>query len=210
MTSARWALGTAERRDWSGHRDGKSKPIGTRRDTGKGYVLVKVREHPDVPGTRDNWEMEHVVAWERANGRRLPEGCQVMFADNDHSNLGPDNLVAVPKELAGIMNSIGVSWSDRESLEECVAIAALRHRARDVEMRPRRCAVCGREFVPRSRESRDSMTCPDCVDAGHKAVKRRSAGTGVCERCGREYEKYQRRQRLCHECSTASRRRKNG
>lgn len=41
----------------------------------------------------------------------------------------------------------------------------------------------------------------ECVAAGRKAKGRRSAGKAVCEMCGREFERYTRRQRLCHECS---------
>lgn len=71
---------------------------------------------------------------------------------------------------------------------------------RDLECRPRECAVCGRTFSP-PRATPGTRTCPECVAAGRKAKGRRSAGSAACEMCGREFERYTRHQRLCHECS---------
>lgn len=171
---------TQRRRDNDAAHDHNRRPVGHERDTGKGYVLVKVAERPTVPGSKDNWRMKHVLAWERANGRPLPEGHEVVFADRDHSNFDPGNLVAVPMWLVGAMNLPGApQWHDRESLEACIAVARLRCAVVDAGMAPRRCEVCGREFTPRNRYNPDAITCPDCVDAGHKAKGRRAYGKKV-------------------------------
>lgn len=108
------------------HGGGKPpSPIGSERDTGKGYVLVKVAEHPRVPQSKDNWRMKHVLAYERAHGP-VPEGCVVVFADRDHSNFSPGNLVAVPRSLLGLLNGPGApEWRDAETLSAAVAAVSL-------------------------------------------------------------------------------------
>lgn len=163
--------GTISRKGCGG-RWGDKYPLGSRRDTGKGYVLVKVADRPGKKGTKDNWRMEHVVAYEACNGP-VPEGCQVMFADHDYTNIAPDNLVAVPKKLIGIINERGLEYSDRESFLACVRIAELKSRIVDCELAPRRCEVCGVEFAPKERYQTQVITCPDCLAAGRKAKGRR-------------------------------------
>ena len=163
--------GTISRKGCGG-RWGDRYPLGSRRDTGKGYVLVKVADRPGKKGTKDNWRMEHVVAYEAYNGP-VPEGCQVMFADHDYTNIAPGNLVAVPKKLIGIINEQGLEYSDRESFLACVRMAELKSRIVDCELAPRRCEVCGVEFAPKERYQTKVITCPDCLAAGRKAKGRR-------------------------------------
>lgn len=171
VTLFRQTHGTISRHKCGG-RWGDSHPIGSRRDTGKGYALVKVRDRPAVKGSKDNWEMEHVLAYERAYGP-VPEGHQVMFCDRDHSNLDPENLMAVPKKLAGIVSQQGMEYRDRSSLRACVNAAKLKSRIVDLELAPRRCEVCGLEFAPKERHQTEIKTCPQCLKAGHKAKGRR-------------------------------------
>lgn len=166
--------GTTSRGNCGG-RWGDKYPLGSRRDTGKGYILVKVADRPGRKGTKDNWRMEHVVAYEAYYGP-VPEGCQVMFADRDHTNIAPDNLVAVPKRLMGIVNQQGIEYRDRESLMACVRLAELKSRIVDCGLAPRTCEVCGREFTPRERYQTEVVTCPDCLAAGRKAKGRRRYG----------------------------------
>lgn len=166
VSQFRQSHGTQCRRDCKG-RYGDRYPVGSRRDTGRGYVLVKVRESPEVKGTKDNWEMEHVLAYERAYGP-VPEGCQVMFCDHDYSNVDPSNLMAVPKRLAGIMNRES-KWWDRPSMEAAVNAARLRVAITDKMLHPRRCEVCGKEFTPGKRYQTEIKTCPRCLEAGRKA-----------------------------------------
>lgn len=100
------------------HGGGKPpSPVGSERDSGRGYVLVKVAEHPRVPQSKDNWRMKHVLAYERAHGP-VPEGCVVVFADRDHSNFSPGNLVAVPRSPTRSEGSHGSAtrrWPRRRS-----------------------------------------------------------------------------------------------
>lgn len=202
-------LWRASRGRQTGHRpateNGRSLPVGSER-VRQGRVWVKVRPESEVPQARDCWEPKARVEWERANGRPVPEGCVVLFADRDARNFDPGNLVAVPAELTARVNADdGPAWGDRDTLEARVAYERLRSAILRAEGEtPRRCGACGREFTCSAEQVRqghtDMQTCPACVAAGRRAVGRRAAGTGVCEKCGREFERYVSRQRICPEC----------
>lgn len=148
------------------HRGGKTRrPVGYERKS-KGYTLVKIREEADVPQTRDNWRLKHVVEWERANGP-LPEGHTILFADGNRDNFALENLVAVPIRLMGMLNCRkDLEWHDRESLLACVAIAELTVDTNEIErMTPRRCRVCGMQFTPKQGQTPGTRTCPSCLGA---------------------------------------------
>lgn len=190
------------------HGGGKPpSPVGSERDTGRGYVLVKVAEHPRVPQSKDNWRMKHVLAYERAHGP-VPEGCVVVFADRDHSNFSPGNLVAVPRSLLGLLNGPGApEWRDAETLSAAVAAVSLDRAIVAAEAAaPRRCGVCGRLFVPPAREDnasccRRARTCPDCLAQGRKSKGTKTVKfTARCAVCGREFEAERAGQRRCREC----------
>ena len=160
--------GTGSRRNCGNH--WHDVPIGAVRDTGKGYRVVKVADRPTVPGTKDNWRPEHHMAYERAYGS-IPDAHVVMAANGDAHDCSPDNLVAVPRSLIGLMNQ-GPRWHDRESLLAAVAIARTQKAVRDLEFStPRRCGVCGREFVPSEskRHAWSQQTCERCLAKGLKA-----------------------------------------
>ena len=175
--------GRTRAQDW--HR----RPIGYERDTGKGYVLVKVREDPERPGSKDNWEMKHVLVWERTRGLELPDGWIVLFCDGNSSNLDPANLKAVPRKLIGVMNAQDAPWCDRATCEAAVALALLRVGIAAVQNRPRRCGVCGREFVPDIRSSirkgSAQRTCRECLDKGLRS--RKDYGWRTCPVCGQSF-----------------------
>lgn len=141
------------------------KPVGSELRTTKGYILVKVAPRPEVPQGRDNWVPKHRLVWEREHGRPVPDGMCVVAADGDLCNCDPANLLAVPMDLMPVLNT-GPRWHDMGSLLDCIALAELRVGIVDALNRPRTCAVCGREFVPRDRRYALVRTCPDCVDAG--------------------------------------------
>lgn len=185
--------------DW--HR----RPVGFERDTGRGYILVKVREHASVPGSKDNWEMKHVLAWERANGREVPEGYQVVAGDGDCRNADPENLVLVRKDLVAVINSgCCGEYHDAETLRVVAAAAELKVKVVDVEMRPRRCELCGREFTPAYRGGRNVRTCPECVARGHRwKGERTPKGDARCEVCGGKFTKTARTQVRCPSCIAA-------
>ena len=197
VSAFRTAHGTQSKRGRTTAQDWHRRPIGYERDTGKGYVLVKVREDPDVPGSKDNWEKKHVLIWERTRGLELPDGWLVMFCDGDTSNLDPANLKAVPRSLIGIMNG-GPAWSDRPSLEAAVALAMVK-RGADAAKRSMRhvCGVCGREFRPDNHEVGRHLqrTCRECLDKGLRAPK--DYGEKTCPVCSHVFRARSARSVYC-------------
>jgi uncharacterized CHY-type Zn-finger protein len=193
-----------------GHGGGKpSKPVGSEREGKDGYVMVKVREYPTVPQTKDNWRFKHWIAWEEANGRPVPDGCTVFFADGDKRNYDPGNLVLVPRKYIGQLNNPELpKWHDRETLLACIALCDMRSKLRDAEMGSKRtCEVCGAEFAPTARQREYSApvrTCPDCLAAGRKARGDRGDKAVVeCVVCGEPFARCQSNQRRCPECLAA-------
>lgn len=123
----RAANGRQSRRGNGGGRLDRRKPVGYEREA-KGYVLVKVAPEATVPQSKDNWRLKHVVEWERANGRKVPEGHMVMFADGDRRNFDPSNLVAVPRTVIGLLNGPDApEWHDADTLRSAVACCSLDH-----------------------------------------------------------------------------------
>ena len=180
-------------------------PIGTERDTGKGYILVKVAERATVPMSKDNWRMKHHMAWEEANGRPVPDGHEIVFADHDHTNCSPGNLVAVDKKLVGIINGNNLEYWDAESLSVAIARARLLAATRNAESgSPRKCGVCGRTFIPTRKQAtyrKPVQTCPACIAAGKKARGVRGDGKVVeCAVCGTPFARTRTTQRRCPEC----------
>lgn len=143
------------------------KPVGFERETKDGYIEVKVRDsresgpQPQVPGGFNcNYRMKHRVVWEAANGRPVPPGAQIVFADGDRRNFDPANLVAVPRELWAVISRKDIPFWDAESLGAAQNVARLVLAKARAERRPRPCGRCGREFEPRFKHQR---TCDACL-----------------------------------------------
>lgn len=62
----------------------------------EGYVLLKVAEVPHVPYTV-NWKLLHIINWERANGRPLPDGYCLRFLDRNRQNVDVANLELITR-----------------------------------------------------------------------------------------------------------------
>lgn len=180
VTGFRVSHGTQSKAGREHAHDWHRCPVGAERER-HGYVYVKVAEEPSAPGARDNWRPKHDVAWEREHGMSLPEGMAVVFADRDRSNFDPSNLVAVPKKMMAQLNVHRADWFDAESLRACMALCRIDSKVLDAACAPRRCAVCGREFVPRNRGTAQAQvrTCPECVDAGHRPTHAATIGQGM-------------------------------
>lgn len=192
------------------HGGGKpNKPVGSERMGKDGYIMVKVREWPTVPQTKDNWRFKHWVEWERANGQPVPEGWTVFFADGDKRNFDPGNLVALPRKYIGQLNNPELpKYHDRDTLLACVALCDMRSAVMDAEAaRPRKCAVCGAAFTPtaRQREYKSPVqTCPDCRAAGKKARgDRGDKQPTTCAVCGEVFAREQKNQVRCPACKAA-------
>ena len=135
-------------------------PVGSERETKDGYIEVKVRERSPVPGTNKCWKLKQRVVWEREHGEELPHGWVVLFADGDRRNFDPGNLVAIPQGINQVIQTQGLSYCDRATLETAIAIAKVKKGICAAEKRPRRCATCGKAFEPRyARQKR----CDGCI-----------------------------------------------
>ena len=192
------------------HGGGKpSKAVGSLRNGKDGYLMVKVREWPDRPCSKDNWRFLHHVIWEESNGRPLPKDWTVLFADRDKANFDPGNLVAIPRRYVGQLNNPELpSYHDRESLLACIALCDLRSATIDAEgSRPRECMVCGAVFTPTEKQRtypKPVQTCPECRSAGKKARgDRGDKKPTVCVVCGQTFPREQANQVRCPECKAA-------
>lgn len=192
------------------HGGGKpAVPVGTERVGKDGYIVVKVRDWPTVPQTKDNWKLKHVAIWEEANGQELPKGMMVLFADRDKRNFDPGNLVAIPRKYIGCLNNPELpSYHDRETLEACITLCKLRSMMMDAEKgRERPCEVCGKKFTPTARQRQyraPVKTCPDCLRAGKKAKGVRGDRKPMkCAVCGQGFERHRADAQRCPDCVEA-------
>lgn len=97
-------------------------PIGTevwRRD---GYLWVK--KYDNKQPARKNWVQKHRLIWEEAHGA-IPNGYQVMFADQDKTNLDISNLVLVTAAEKAIMSKNGLFYQDAEATIAGLTIAKI-------------------------------------------------------------------------------------
>ena len=185
----------------------RTVPVGSEVEM-KGYIKVKVRELPTTPQTKDNWMMKQRWVWERAHGEPVPPDHVVMFADGDKRNFDPENLVAVPRLCVGQLNLGHYKWHDAETLMAAVAVVKLKTGITDALNRPRRCAVCGREFTPDYAPSSGKYTqrtCRDCLGSGLRAPKHyREERTVTCPVCGKTFTTRHPRKIYCSKgCQSA-------
>lgn len=169
ITAFRSSHGTRTR---AGHSGGRPRvPVGTERLSSDGYIIVKYREDPIVPTSKDNWKLKHVLVWEEHNGP-LPDGHMVFFADGNKRNFDAENLVAVPRRLVGVMNGLGVKWHDRDTLIAVMMMAEIRcARNSAISKEVRTCPWCGKEYDNTSRRQAGNVAagvCPECGAAGRK------------------------------------------
>ena len=124
------------------------------------------------------------------------------------TNLNPDNLVAVPHRLMGLINSPDTpDWHDAESLRNCVALCKLTSSIHKAELSvPRICGVCGKEFLPdpsggAEYQNRYRKTCPECRAQGLKAYgERKPKLIATCCVCGKEFAAKAKDQKRCPDC----------
>lgn len=131
------------------------------------YIYVKPR---NAKYQVQNWIPYSRFVWMQHNGREFPEDCRCVHANHDSSDFSPENLVAVPNSIYGIvtgkMHDSSLEYWDRESLELAMLHAKMTCKRTEIERkRPRKCAVCGKPFVPtgkRKRYGERVQTCDEC------------------------------------------------
>ena len=81
-----------------GHNPPNRKGVGSERICSKeGYVWVKVEERDPYTGLPTRYRPKHKVVWEQTHGQPVPQGCAIIFKDNDIYNFDPDNLECVTR-----------------------------------------------------------------------------------------------------------------
>ena len=104
-----------------GHRPWHARPIGSERVDNDGIKHRKI-------GDPRKWRPVHVLLWEEQNGP-LPDGCVVVFANRDQSDIRIENLICIsraenmrrntihryPAEMVSVIRQIG--WMEKK-LEE--------------------------------------------------------------------------------------------
>lgn len=103
------------------------QPIGTERIDRDGYTWVKTAMRKKDPRTaHDNWSMKHRLVWEQANGKAVPDGCIVVFADGDRTNFDPENLVLETRSEHAVIARSRLPYHDAETHEVARAIALVK------------------------------------------------------------------------------------
>lgn len=105
--------------------------VGDERRDKDGYVFVKVCEskHDNPQATRKAmkcWRLKSHIVWEEANGKPVPDDCQIVFANRDIEDFTPENLVAVPKSLFPIIRRNRIQYHDAETLKSAMLIAEIK------------------------------------------------------------------------------------
>lgn len=101
-----------------GHVPMSYRPVGSERVNVDGYIEVKV-EDPN------KWKLKHRVVWESVNGK-VPEGCIIIFRDNDRTNTDINNLMLVGRGTQAVLNHTGLCGYKGEFKETAVRIAELK------------------------------------------------------------------------------------
>lgn len=175
------------------------RPVGSLSMTKEG-LKVKTALIPEKPGTKDNWKLLKVAAYEEWHGE-IPYGCNVVQCNGNPYDISPDNLVAVPIQLMVQMNLRRSEWWDRESALVCMEALKLHGKVLELRNAERKCELCGRTFVPRLKTTQHAKTrtCPSCVDAGHKAIGS-ARSKCECRVCGKPFEGYRCNSNRCPDC----------
>lgn len=148
------------------------QPLGSERVSKDGYVEVKVAARKRDPrSAHDNWVPKHRLAWERANGRPVPDGSIVVFADHDRENFAPENLVLMTRSEHAVVCHEHIEYHDRETCETAVVLARLMHKTYAATCHERICAACGATFRP---EQPNQRRCRACIDAGRTVPRKRT------------------------------------
>jgi hypothetical protein len=104
-----WSVGRMRETQFKkGQRNGTAAanymPVGSTR-LFEGYVLLKVAEVPNAPHMV-NWKLLHVLNWERANGRPVPDGHCLRFRDGNRQNCDVANLELITRQENAKRNTI--------------------------------------------------------------------------------------------------------
>lgn len=91
-------------------------PVGTEKWSDYYQCMMIKTHHVDTSGMKDKkhrdylrngqWQLKQNYVWEKENGKKLPWRTVVVFLDGDRRNYSPDNLYAVPLNVAGTIEKM--------------------------------------------------------------------------------------------------------
>jgi len=144
---------------------------------GSWWIYVKPR---NAKYSAQFWISYGRFVWMQHHGREFPENCRCVHCNHDKDDFSPDNLMAVPNDVYGIVTSGtggALEYWDRDSLRRATIHAKLMMEIRDKEnRRKRRCTVCGRVFAPLERQATYAyrvQICGDCLSKGLRPKRKR-------------------------------------
>jgi len=99
-----------------GRKRANAMPDGTEIIIAEGYVMLKQE------GT---WRYKHILLWEQAHGRSVPEGHFIVFGDSDKRNFNTNNLFCITAAQSGFRSAMGLQGATPELAAAGVALAKL-------------------------------------------------------------------------------------
>jgi len=93
-----------------------------------GYVRVKVSDNPV------KWRHKHMLLWEKHN-RPLKDDEEVIFLDQDKTNITIDNLRMVNNRVGGILKTNNLSSTNPQETETGILLAELMLKTNDIDYR---------------------------------------------------------------------------
>ena len=90
------------------------KPIGHEYKNTQGYIMIKVAEPR-------KFELKHRHVWQLEHGP-IPARHVIRFLDNDRTNCSLDNLICVPVEVNGKVNSRDKRFADDVGINKAVLL----------------------------------------------------------------------------------------
>lgn len=189
-----------------------------RRDKKTGYFLSakKIRD-----GHRCRL---HVYVWEKVNGKRVPEGCEVHHVDGDKMHNEPENLNCISAEEHRKIHSENIpaelieKWR-KNLIEKAVPASKAWHRSEEGrkwhsitsaesykkrELREYVCTYCGSSFKTKNiyGEGKNCFCSNKCKSAYRRMMGYDNVET-VCQKCGKVFmsNKYAKR-KFCDNCKS--------
>lgn len=138
----------------------RQRPIGYERVNDCGYIEVKVRDGHQNGRKRLNYVAKHRHVWEQANGRKVPDGHVVVFADKDNRNFDPSNLVLLPKNVWARIVYDGSMYTDADTLQTLASNYMLKGAICEAIRRGRTCKECGVTF---DAKYNSQVRCDACM-----------------------------------------------
>jgi hypothetical protein len=71
------------------------------------------------------WRLKHIVLWEQAHGKPVPEGHYIVFGDGDKRNFTPENLFCVTAAQSAMRITMKLQGATPELAAAGVALAKL-------------------------------------------------------------------------------------